>query len=287
MNGKELYNLQEAYLEIYKEDEVISEGLRHPASRALRPQMQNLVRTSTQRRLSTRSRRAAKKEERKGFYAKKEGDEKKHENLTNNAEALKNLSKLSRKRAETKEAPESRYNTVGTTLRRLHLSPENSQKEWDSRSQSYRTGEQIVRLTRANNAGYHGSNLTSKNEKKQRKDEGMRTMFKTPVPKAGYKEWSKEKLKEYYEFILEYLISEGYADTLESAEGIFEVMSEGWFETILLNEAKWGEQDVPYGRMMNKSNRLSNSDDPKKQHRGAMIYLAANTPKGKKVKIRR
>jgi len=39
--------------------------------------------------------------------------------------------------------------------------------------------------------------------------------------------------------------------------------------------------------MMKKSDELSSSEDPKKQKRAAKIYLAANAPKGPKVKIRK
>ena len=38
---------------------------------------------------------------------------------------------------------------------------------------------------------------------------------------------------EEYEEILSYLLDEGYADSLESAEGIFEVMSDEWINEIL------------------------------------------------------
>jgi hypothetical protein len=46
------------------------------------------------------------------------------------------------------------------------------------------------------------------------------------------------------------------------------------------------ERPLPYGRMMKKSNELADSDDKKKRNRAAKIYLAANAPKGPKVKVR-
>lgn len=43
---------------------------------------------------------------------------------------------------------------------------------------------------------------------------------------------TRNKIKEDLEFILDYLLDEGYANTLESAEAILENMSEGWIESI-------------------------------------------------------
>jgi hypothetical protein len=48
-----------------------------------------------------------------------------------------------------------------------------------------------------------------------------------------------------------------------------------------------GEKPIPYGRMMKKSDELADSDDKKKRNRAAKIYLAANAPKGPKVKVRK
>ena len=47
---------------------------------------------------------------------------------------------------------------------------------------------------------------------------------------------------------------------------------------------KSGEQPLPYGRMMKKSDELANKGEEK---RAAKIYLAANAPKGPKVKVRK
>ena len=87
-----------------------------------------------------------------------------------------------------------------------------------------------------------------------------------------------------FDVILEYLVAEGYADTNENALVIMANMSEEWRDDII---EKSGEQPLPYGRMMKKSNELASSDDPKKQKRAADIYLAANAPKGPKVKVRK
>ena len=43
MNSKELYNFQEAYLNIYEGYEIYTEALKHPASSGLKPEAQNLV----------------------------------------------------------------------------------------------------------------------------------------------------------------------------------------------------------------------------------------------------
>lgn len=47
------------------------------------------------------------------------------------------------------------------------------------------------------------------------------------------------------------------------------------------------ERPLPYGRMMKKSDELADSDDKKNRKRAAKIYLAANAPKGPKVKVRK
>lgn len=87
-----------------------------------------------------------------------------------------------------------------------------------------------------------------------------------------------------YDVILSHLLGEGYADDIESAEVIMVNMSGEWRDDII---EKSGEQPLPYGRMMKKSNELASSEDPKKQKRAADIYLAANSPKGPKVKVRK
>ena len=90
--------------------------------------------------------------------------------------------------------------------------------------------------------------------------------------------------EDIYDIILSHLLDEGYAETPDAAEAIMVNMSEEWRESIV---EKSGEQPLPYGRMMKKSNELASSEDPKKQKRAADIYLAANAPKGPKVKVRK
>ncbi len=56
------------------------------------------------------------------------------------------------------------------------------------------------------------------------------------------KEVKEEKQEiDLYNIILEYLIQEGYADTLGSAEIILENMSEEWIEDILLEKEGYGD----------------------------------------------
>jgi hypothetical protein len=88
--------------------------------------------------------------------------------------------------------------------------------------------------------------------------------------------------KEEFDFILYHLVNEGYTNNLKGAEIIASNMSEEWVESILDE----GEKPIPYGRMMKKSDELADSDDKKNRKRAAKIYLAANAPKGPKVKIR-
>ena len=87
-----------------------------------------------------------------------------------------------------------------------------------------------------------------------------------------------------YDIILSHLLDEGYAETPEAAEVMMVNMSEEWRDDII---EKSGEQPLPYGRMMKKSDELASSGDPKNQRRAAKIYLAANAPKGPKVKVRK
>jgi hypothetical protein len=96
----------------------------------------------------------------------------------------------------------------------------------------------------------------------------------------------KELGEEYqiYEIVASYLLENNFAETLNDANVIIENMSENWLEEILIEKS--GEQPLPYGRMMKKSDELSDSDDREKQKRAATIYLAANAPKGPKVKKR-
>lgn len=61
------------------------------------------------------------------------------------------------------------------------------------------------------------------------------------------------------EVVLGYLIDEGYADCLGSAEIILENMSDEWFDTIL--EAKWGRQPLPIQTMKKREKHFS---DPNK-----------------------
>lgn len=54
--------------------------------------------------------------------------------------------------------------------------------------------------------------------------------------------------KEDLEFILDYLLDEGYAETIESAEVILENMSEGWMESIVEAFVDPETGEAPSGR---------------------------------------
>ena len=96
-------------------------------------------------------------------------------------------------------------------------------------------------------------------------------------------EKTRKEQYDLYDIILSHLLDEGYAETLEAAEVMMVNMSEEWRDSILSE----GEKPLPYGRMMKKSNELADSDDKEKRKRAAKIYLAANSPMGPKVKIRK
>ena len=89
---------------------------------------------------------------------------------------------------------------------------------------------------------------------------------------------------EIYDIVLSHLLDEGYADTQQQAEVIMVNMSEEWRESIVDEMLDEGEKPLPYGRMMKKSNQLADKGEGK---RAAKIYLAANSPKGPKVKVRK
>jgi hypothetical protein len=65
----------------------------------------------------------------------------------------------------------------------------------------------------------------------------------------------------------------------------FRSLQEAYME--VYQELDEAERPLPYGRMMKKSDELADSDDKKKRNRAAKIYLAANAPKGPKVKVRK
>jgi hypothetical protein len=60
-------------------------------------------------------------------------------------------------------------------------------------------------------------------------------------------------------------------------------LQEAYLEVYQLGE---GENPLPYGRMMKKSDELASTDDKTKQKRAAKIYTAANAPKGPKIKVK-
>ena len=101
------------------------------------------------------------------------------------------------------------------------------------------------------------------------------------VEKANRERGTQREEYDLYDIILSHLLDEGYAETIESAEAIMVNMSEEWRDDII---EKSGEQPLPYGRMMKKSDELANKGEGK---RAAKIYLAANAPKGPKVKVRK
>jgi hypothetical protein len=94
---------------------------------------------------------------------------------------------------------------------------------------------------------------------------------------------NEEQGYDVYDIILSHLLDEGYAETVEAAEVIMVNMSEDWRESIVEEMLDEGEKPLPYGRMMKKSNQLADKGEGK---RAAKIYLAANAPKGPKVKVR-
>jgi hypothetical protein len=140
-----------------------------------------------------------------------------------------------------------------------------------------------TRDERAAAAGFKGQGSLPKGKKLYRQtvrgvttgDDPMRVLQSAAQQKEHY---------DLYDIILSHLLDEGYAETVEAAEVMMVNMSEEWRDDIV---EKSGEQPLPYGRMMKKSNELASSDDLKKQKRAADIYLAANAPKGPKVKVRK
>ena len=117
-------------------------------------------------------------------------------------------------------------------------------------------------------------------DNKRRLRNKIRAQKSSPTPRAKL---NVEQV-DLYDIILSHLLDEGYAETPEAAEAIMVNMSEEWRENIV---EKSGEQPLPYGRMMKKSDKLAGSNDPEEQKRAAKIYLAANAPKGPKVKVRK
>jgi hypothetical protein len=142
------------------------------------------------------------------------------------SELYRNLQLAAKQRADEKQSPATLHST------RRHLTVSDAPPVYNAREGRYTSLEQKARETRASRAGHFSTNLTTRNPKKLRKDAALRKMAKTTMPKSGYGEWSKEKLKETYYDIINYLLNEGYANDFESADGIIQVMSEEWFMSI-------------------------------------------------------
>lgn len=195
----------------------------------------------------------AKKARGRAYYSKTPEDKEKE---IKRAEALETLSKKARDRAVKKP--------VGSPGERVHTSrreidtpnpnreglvghaPEITPQERQDPTKSTHELISRSRLRRAlanKNKGKpveKGSRVPDesraiqpKSKKAERRRAARQAAHGTPVRAGGYKEWAKENLKEVYEYILEYLIYEGYADNYEDADGIFQIMSENWFAEIL------------------------------------------------------
>lgn len=231
----------------YYQDDLIAEALRHPASfRMRRWQAQNMVRKPKAEKVAELARTAGRSIYR-GKYKKlgeidpnlspEEQQQRRDEinqETKSKAGAYYGLSRASRRRAREKqnaERPGQRHSV------RPHLFSSDSSKRYIAHRGEYVTPEQEAREARASKAGYIGTgkNLESKNPKKIRKDDALRKMSRTPVSSDNFGKFAKESLKEMYYFVLDHLLVEGYADTYENADAIFQIMSEEWFEDILLN----------------------------------------------------
>ena len=110
-------------------------------------------------------------------------------------------------------------------------------KEWNGRDRQYLEPALRVRLNRASvKGGFHTQDpekVLSKNPKKQRKDNAITRTIDANEPKAKYKDWAKEHLKDSYEFLINYLIEERFVDTYEDAIHLLPTMSDEWLEDIL------------------------------------------------------
>jgi hypothetical protein len=138
------------------------------------------------------------------------------------------------------------------------------------------------RKTTSSNPGLHGYAHKSDDPAVKAKQAARGAQRGALTPKEK-KELNREAY-EAYELVASYLLENNFTSTVENANVIISNMSESWFNQII-NE-KSGEQPLPYGRMMKKSDELASSGNKKNQKRAASIYLAANAPKGPKIKVR-
>lgn len=235
-------------------DQLIFEALRHPASAKLR---EPLYRTTKPRKIQQIAAKIARISNWKGNKEK--------------GSIYKGIELAAKKRADEKDVqniPGIRHSTRG------HLSVSDAPPVYKSNRGEYISLEQQSREARASREGYFGKKLTTKNPKKQRKDEALRKMARTGLPKSGYGDWSKEKLKEAYYNILCYLLDEGYTDSEYGAEFILENMSDEWMAEILDEKyvgwrgGKLSGGDSPRRRALNTQKRLKmqlrqNPTDPK------------------------
>jgi hypothetical protein len=84
------------------------------------------------------------------------------------------------------------------------------------------------------------------------------------VRSRGQEELNRRRggMKEDYDLfdlVLEHLIDEGYADSLESAEAIIENMSDEWLETIFEAEGSYGQTPKAHERYSNRARQLKDS----------------------------
>jgi len=179
------------------------------------------IKRSKAQRIANRAGRIARATE---YYGKKE-----------KSKVYRNLADRAQERATEKIETDS-PNRTHYLPSRSHIGGGSQEPIYMTQLGRHMSPEERSRYIRAQRAGYHTGglkDLSSKNPKKQRKDAALRQMATKKVSKGSYGEWSKSKLKEAYFYILDYLLEEGYADTLDDADGIFQIMSEEWFVEIL------------------------------------------------------
>lgn len=96
-----------------------------------------------------------------------------------------------------------------------------------------------------------GSTPPPEREKAPEATRRLRTGLKRDTLGSAADEVLKQLRKEDYEFILSYLIDEGYTDDLESAEIILENMSEEWLDEVL-EEGRMGQLNWKYEQRYGK-----------------------------------
>jgi hypothetical protein len=92
-------------------------------------------------------------------------------------------------------------------------------------------------------------------------------------------------LRNSFEYVLDYLIDEGYTDSYEGAEAILETMSDEWFEDLIDERTRFAKEtgkSATSGRTSERGGLMNQSGDVRK---AALLHVMKNPPSGAGVRM--